>query len=250
MLIPPDIEAQAFRRGVDWFKSSGLVILRKDMKPGQVGWRVDVPYPTLSPGEKVIGNGKLGLMEGFASTIRLDGSQTVLAGVRNDCNGESRMAFAFGGTLLGEPFCKSVAANLNDFTYTGSPLAQGPRADPKSPSFGLVGWALGGHEATYYGDDNARSLLGTMAVSALLKTDRWNEFLLRCTLANLRTSGRYGFRGNALNEQGHLRVHRPARGRGGYRSAAFQRCRSEAVASCPSGIRRRVRRHGSSSTRS
>jgi hypothetical protein len=43
-------------------------------------------------------------------------------------------------------------------------------------------------------------MLGTMAAAALLKADRWDRPLLRCLLANLRTTGRLGFRGNRLEE--------------------------------------------------
>jgi hypothetical protein len=53
----------------------------------------------------------------------------------------------------------------------------------------------------YYGDDNARSMLGTIAAEALLSSDRWDEHVLRCLLANFRTTGRLGFRGDSLDEQ-------------------------------------------------
>jgi hypothetical protein len=52
----------------------------------------------------------------------------------------------------------------------------------------------------YYGDDNARSMLGTMAAAALLNSDRWDESLLRCLLGNLRTTGKLGFRENRIDE--------------------------------------------------
>ena len=175
--LPDDVEARAFRRGVEWLTKSGLLV-----------------------GD---GEGKSGFREGYNSVVRHDGSQPLRGGLRNDCIGESAMAFAIGGVLNHEPRCLRIAANLNDYIYVHSPFAQGPRADPKSPSFGLLSWAKGGGpESTYYGDDNARSLLGQMATAALVKSDRWDKGLLHCILANLRTSGRFGFRGNALNEAG------------------------------------------------
>jgi hypothetical protein len=54
----------------------------------------------------------------------------------------------------------------------------------------------------YYGDDAARSLLGAMTTSVLLKTSKWDEYIMRCLVANLRTTGKYGFRGNRLDERG------------------------------------------------
>ncbi len=52
----------------------------------------------------------------------------------------------------------------------------------------------------YYGDDNARCILGSLAAAAVLKEDRWNESLLRAILANLRTTGVNGFRGERLED--------------------------------------------------
>ncbi len=174
--LPADAEMRAFRRGAEWFRTARL--------------RGAPPQ-----------SGRDGLLEGYTSRVRLDGSQPVRRQLRNDCMGESSLALAMAGTVLGDAQFLEAAANLNDFIYTRSVLAQGPRADPRSASFGLVGWTTVAHD-TYYGDDNARSLLGTMGAAALLGADRWDRPLLRCILANFRTCGRHGFRGNALREQG------------------------------------------------
>jgi hypothetical protein len=53
----------------------------------------------------------------------------------------------------------------------------------------------------YYGDDNARAMLGTLAAAALLGMDRWDESVLRCMLGNYRTTGKLGFRGGRLDEE-------------------------------------------------
>ena len=52
-----------------------------------------------------------------------------------------------------------------------------------------------------WGDDNARSVFGTLATSALLKTDRWDEVVLRCLLGNFRTTGKLGFRENRVDQK-------------------------------------------------
>ena len=111
------------------------------------------------------------------------------------------MSMAFSGVIEKKPENSNISANLNNFIYFNSELASGPRGDPQSPSFGLVGWTLPQAPGTYYGDDNARSMLGTMAAAGLLRSDRWDEKVLRCLLANLRTTGVLGFRHNNLTEK-------------------------------------------------
>ena len=54
--------------------------------------------------------------------------------------------------------------------------------------------------AVYYGDDNARSMLGMMLAAAALKTDRYDERLLKCLLANLRISGQLGFQPDRIDQ--------------------------------------------------
>lgn len=50
-----------------------------------------------------------------------------------------------------------------------------------------------------YGDDNANVMLATMLASTDLKNSRWDEMLLRGLLANLRTTGKLGFRGDRID---------------------------------------------------
>jgi hypothetical protein len=53
----------------------------------------------------------------------------------------------------------------------------------------------------YYGDDNARAVLGALGASACLDTWNWDRQILETILANFRTTGTNGFRGNSLNAQ-------------------------------------------------
>ena len=115
--------------------------------------------------------------------------------------GKRPWLWRFSSVLSGKPRDGEIATNLNDFIYFRSLLAQGPRNDPSSPSYGLVGWALPKAQGIYYGDDNARSLLGTIATAAVLQSDRWDELVLRCLLANLRTTGKLGFRGGQVGRK-------------------------------------------------
>ena len=200
--LPADAEERAFGRGVQWFRKARLFI--HDSWQNEAGRRLDAFPDGTGPGPEKnwpAGDGRCGMIEGAGSRIHPNGRQDWRYHVRNDCMGESSMAMAFASALLDDERAKKTAANLNDFIYFNSLFAQGPRANPESASYGLISWtSKPPGDGMYYGDDNARSMLGTMAVSALLPTDRWDEPLLKCLLANLRTTGPLGFRNGSLNE--------------------------------------------------
>ena len=198
--LPQNAELDAFRRGVEWFSNARLFVASSWKQTVREHELFGPPSPGPTP-DWPLGDGSEGVLEGFASIIEYDGSQLLGWGIRNDCTGETSMAMAFSSVVSGKSRDGEIASNLNDFIYAHSPFAQGPRDDPKSPSFGLVGWALPKSQEAYWGDDNATSLLGTIATEALLKSDRWDEKVLRCLLANLRTTGKLGFRGEFLDEK-------------------------------------------------
>ena len=201
--LTPDVEARAFHRGAQWFTQARLFI--------DPSWRDQAEHRLytyhdgtgLGPSRDwPVGDGRCGMIEGASSKIRLDGTQDWRYSVRNDCMGEVSMAMAFASVLADAPGAGAIAANLNDFIYVHSAFAAGPRADPSSPSFGLVSWtSKPPADGVYYEDDNARSMLGTVAAAALLGETRWDEPVLRCLLANLRTTGPLGFRGGRLDEK-------------------------------------------------
>ena len=112
---------------------------------------------------------------------------------------EVAMLLAFDGAVSARPENARRAANLLNYILEKSGLAAGPRTDPGSPSYGLVGWALDSPNA-YWGDDNARALLSAGAVAALSGDSRWDEAITRCILANFRTTGASGFRESCIQE--------------------------------------------------
>ncbi len=205
--LPDAVERAAFERGAAWYLRSRMLV-----HPSWEGRLAEAAnYPDrVAPAPSLdlpSGDGSHGLLEGFSSRIHADGTQPVRWWLRNDCMGESSFALALSGSIEKQPERRRIAGNLNDFIYYTSPLAQGSRGDPQSPSYGLVGWNTAPKYykdqdgfGVYYGDDNARSMLGTMGAAGLLSSDKWDEPLLRCLLANLRTTGKLGFRGSRLDE--------------------------------------------------
>ena len=202
--LPAAAEADALRRGTAWFSRARLLIhpdwsnearRRLETYPDGTGRGPDAEWPA--------GNGSCGMIEGASSCVHPDGSQDWRYHLRGDCMGESALAMAACGALDNDEAAAHVAGNLLDFVWLDSVLASGPSSDPESPSYGLLPWTtLPPADGVYYGDDNARVMLATMAASALLRTDRWDERVARCVLANLRTTGPSGFRGRRLEEAG------------------------------------------------
>jgi hypothetical protein len=198
--LPVQAELEAFRKGISWYSNARLFVAQQWKHLVDEYAKSDLTH--LAPQASwPLGDGSNGVLEGFSSTIQWNGKQPVGWNLRADCTGETSMAMAFSGAIDNKDQDSKVAANLNDFIYSNSDLASGPRDDPQSPSFGLLGWAVPGSPDIYYGDDNAKSMLGTMAAAALLKSDRWDKKVLRCLLANLRTTSVLGFRPDSLTEK-------------------------------------------------
>lgn len=199
--LPPDAERRALRRGVDWFVRSKLLLhpsRKQEVAEAAASGGGLVPTP---PADAPVGDGSAGILEGPLSVIGMDGSQMQSVSMRGDCNGESAMALAFGGRVFGRPADLAVAGNLLDHWYFTSDAFRNERGDPAHAAFGLGAWGVGSPSwyVANYGDDNARLLLGTIAAAALCGTDRWDEPVMRCLLANLRTTGELGFRTDRLD---------------------------------------------------
>jgi hypothetical protein len=197
--LPRDSERAAVRRGVDWYRRSGLLLTEERQRHAQAQLaagknEILPPRPNATGGD-----GGHGILEGLASAIQPDGSQNHLAGLRADCNAEAAMAFALAGGLLEREADRRTARALLEFTFTR--MTQGPRGNPRHPAYGLIAWGVGSPawEVANYGDDNARTILAALVASASLRTDQWDAHLLRALLANLRTTGRLGFRGDRID---------------------------------------------------
>jgi hypothetical protein len=217
-VLPKDAEKQALKRGIDWYFNARMVVnfasekkynlpsndaLPASANPDttadwpfghRVGFMPDLHIPA--------GDGTLGVLEGFDAKIFYNGTQPARWWRRGDCNGEIAGAMAAAGLSLQHDAFKKTGKNIGDWFYFSSRMSSGDRADPTQPAYGLTGWndvpnyvgpgSMHGYEA-YYGDDNARAMLGMILAAGSLKTSAYDNRLAKHLLANLRLSGLYGF---------------------------------------------------------
>ncbi len=166
--LPEDAIRRAWQKNVEWFRSYMI---------GKI-----------SPETYVF--------EGFESAIDYSGRQFVRTSFRGDCMGETAMVLGYGWKQTGNPELRKVCENIVDRV-----LAPGVfyHNDPESSKYGLNNWFANGE--IFYGDDNARMLLGVMSARDLLGDACWDERILRCILANLRTSDKNGLRHPSLRAE-------------------------------------------------
>ncbi len=133
--------------------------------------------------------------EGIGSSIDYSGRQSLRCHFRSDCMSETAMELCYGWKQTGNPELKKLSAAILDRVMTPDIFYQD---DPEKSQYGLSNWYENG--AVFYTDDNARVLLGALSVRSLLGENRWDEKILRCVLANLRTSDKNGLRRPRLEE--------------------------------------------------
>lgn len=199
--LPADYEKRTFNSAAQWFHDSRL-LLHPSREPELHKLLKGDTECTSTPGpDAPVGDGSHGILEGYASAIKHDGSQLQRTPLRADCVTESAMTLAVDSMINGHAKSKDVAENLLDYVYFTSGMCKGARGNPKDPAFGLIAWGdiSPGWLVANYGDDNARVLLGTMIAAASLGSDRWDEMLLKGLMANLRTTGPEGFRGDRID---------------------------------------------------
>ena len=197
--LPEEAGKQSIAKGVEWYYNGHFLVhpsWKKDWADKYMGDGLMPVGPEL-PADMPDGDGSLGVLEGHMSGIKYDGTQMYRYWMRDDVQGETSFAFAAAGTLLDNSQYTKVAANLLDYSFTE--YRDSVRNDPKSPSYGLLGWAYT-HKGTYYGDDNARSLLGSIASSALMNNPKWDKQIVEGIVGNFRTTGLNGFRGQNILE--------------------------------------------------
>ena len=166
-VLSKESRRQSVEKGIQWFYNGHFLVdnsWKKDWVDKSNASDTAVSLVTPLPSNVMDGDGSLGVIQGHCSYIYWDGSQQYTYWMRNDVQGESSMAFALAGKLLNKEDYYKVASHLVEHSL--GEYRDGPRSDPKSPSYGLLGWALT-HKGHYYQDDNARSILGMLAAVSL-----------------------------------------------------------------------------------
>jgi hypothetical protein len=189
-------ERETLRRAASFFLNSRLLLTpdRRDAIHKLLAANTET---TDVPTTAANGDGSLGILEGYASAIRPDGSQPQRTPIRSDCCAESAMVLSLDPS---NTKARTVATNL--LTYTFGPEMQSlGRLDPKHPAFGTIAWGAisPAWQVGNYGDDDARVMQAAILASAAMNTDQFDTYILRALLANLRTTGTKGFRGDRVD---------------------------------------------------
>lgn len=199
--LPAGARLTSIRKGIAWFDNGRFFIhpAWKEYWHQYDGKNGTTPVGPPLPADKPDGNGSLGIIEGHTSTIYYDGSQQYRYWMRADVQGEASMALAAAGRLFNNQTYKDKSARLIDFMFHTSNMRAGAKNDPASPVYGLIGWATTA-AGSFYGDDNARAILGAIGAASYLNKGKWDKELAEAIMANFRTTGRLGFRGERIEE--------------------------------------------------
>ena len=206
--LPANAQLNAIKRGAEYYQRSRLLVDESGLDFNVDKWMIPEEKVGLKPwpADWKTGDGSYGILECYISKrVFLDGSQAINPATRTDCCMESSMGLALGAEVLNNPEMKRIAANINDFIYFKANVSQGPRSDPNSAAYGMLGHNIampGKHH--YWSDDHARAILGCITSSALIKSDRWDEAIARTILADFRTTGPKGYHAAGLITHGAL----------------------------------------------
>ena len=193
--LPADAEFTAFRRGARWYLKSGLLLTAKTEEVTRLA-AAESEVTNHKPFANQVGDGSLGMLEGFDSGILPDGSQKVRVILRSDCISESAMALGMAGDVLGDEEMSSIAKNLQEYLYERSGAVHGDRGDPEHASYGMIAWGMTNKAwlRSNYGDDIARVILATLSTESTTNDQRWTPYVSRAVISNLRSSGPYGYK--------------------------------------------------------
>ncbi len=199
--VTPDRERTALRQCSRWYHASRLLVSSDEWQEITVSLKDGLEERAMPKEGQIGGDGRYGLLEGYASRILPNGEQPQRLPLRADCNAEAAMVLALDWVVNRSADSRTVASNLLDFVYHRSGMHGGARGNPKHPAYGLIAWGAvaPAWEVANYGDDAARVALATMLTAACLQRSDWDDALTRVIWSNLRTTGRFGFRGDRVD---------------------------------------------------
>ncbi|MEA5080811.1 MAG: hypothetical protein VB024_04200 [Dysgonamonadaceae bacterium] len=201
--LPRNFLKKSIINGIEWYSNAKMLIA--DSFADSLQYLIDSGTERIKWSKDIaLGNGSKGSLECVFSEINENGSQPLGIIVRGDCVSETAMAFATSGAVLNDKESFKIAQNLMDFYLFNSIATKNEYGDPQHGAYGLIPWGISNQNwyKASYGDDNARFILASITTSAILKTDRWNEKLMRSLLALLRTTGKNGFRSDRIDLPG------------------------------------------------
>ncbi len=201
-VLPDGAKERMIEKGTNWFYN-GKFFIDSSWKERWLKYQANDANPVGPPIPQSFknGNGSMGILEGHVSNILYNGLQNYRYNLRCDVHGETAYALAAAGKYLEVPMHLKVAENLINFVFNDTTnFRKKAHWDKKNPVYGLLGW---GYNSSYvfYGDDNARCVLGMIGASSFLETNQWDRQIVENILANFRVSSINGF----YSEKGSLR---------------------------------------------
>lgn len=223
--LDADAYAKAVEANTKWYENVGFIMSEKDAQDYMGGAAPDEIakgiYTKTGSQLTLGGDGSYGIIEAFVSgnNFTETGEQYMRFWRRADCTGESAGNIALAGDILNNDKYTKIAYNVVNWLLTESFMSQGDRANPEKGDYGLLTWHDGmPNYETYYGDDNAKSVLGLISALAALRKDTSNyadlgfdseakyiealdkldKRMLEVIIGNYRTTSKTGMRGAAL----------------------------------------------------
>ncbi|WP_299546840.1 hypothetical protein [Seonamhaeicola sp.] len=200
--LPQNYQKKSIEKGINWFRNARMLVpdgyediiknaYDEKIYTGFLPWSENIP----------IGDGSNGTFECIYSRIDENGNQPIGIVQRGDCTGETAMAFAAAGKALGLKGNYKIADNLVDFYLNKSVATKNEYGDPDNAAYGLAGWGIISYAwlQANYGDDNARLMLGAVVTTAITGNRDWDYKIMRMLLAQLRTTGKKGFRSDRID---------------------------------------------------
>ncbi len=147
----------------------------------------------------LVDGGRNGVMEGLGTEILPDGRQQLRTIVRNDCTGETALAFFLHGMLTGRRESARIAQRLIDWCFDQMQVKE------PGPLEGMMRWTPAAWQVCY-ADDNARVIIPQLMMSLYGGGGSHREDCVQALRFLVRTTGTDGLRvmrteGELLDEE-------------------------------------------------